>query len=208
MHPHNVSRLSGTLIFLTILMLGLAGWFRLGELIPDKLPTHPEKLIRRGQLTVFRPPGNSPYMRVWLYRSKGDRNAEGVPIFIPAGPCPRHCPIAWTEALLRVSSLPTSSPTDPLFTFPNGKLVLKRPFITWLKRNLTSLNIDPSQYSGHSLRIGAAVSAARNGMAEQLIQTLGRWRSDAYLLYIKYIPSQIRTLRTLINQMGHIQRRR
>ena len=42
-----------------------------------------------------------------------------------------------------------------------------------------------SHYSGHSFRIGAATTAARQGEAETTIKMLDRWKSSAYQLYIK-----------------------
>ena len=205
MNPLTVARLSGVLIFIVILITGLCGWMRLGELIPKKTDVHPEKLLRRGQVTFFHQAGQTPYMRLWLFRSKGDRFFEGVPIFVPAyTPNPRYCPVTWMRALFRVTRTPTTSSTDPLFRFPNGRLVLRQRFVRWLKIQLKIIGIDPSQYSGHSLRIGAAVSAARRGMDETLIQRLGRWKSDAYLGYIKYMPTDMMKLRELIGQMGTI----
>jgi len=41
-------------------------------------------------------------------------------------------------------------------------------------------------WNGHSFRRGAATWAARVGISEANIQTLGRWRSDAYRAYIEY----------------------
>ena len=58
-----------------------------------------------------------------------------------------------------------------------------------VRRLLQSAGIDPTPYSGHSFHIGAATTAARIGMDAALIQTLGRWRSSAYQLYIK-IPRE------------------
>ena len=207
LHPDRVTRLSGFLIFIVILLLGICGWLRLGELIPQNAKKyHPEKIIRRGQVCFFGTAGMETYMRLWLFRSKGDTFSEGVPIFIPANPNNRlFCPVAWTKTLLRVTKTTTSSPTDPLFVFPNGTLVTKTPFIKWLRARLKKLHIDPTCYAGHSLRIGAAVSAARRGVSEDVIQKCGRWKSATYLRYIKYIPNSINALRNLIAQMGSIR---
>ncbi|XP_050409496.2 uncharacterized protein LOC126824338 [Patella vulgata] len=43
----------------------------------------------------------------------------------------------------------------------------------FLKQLLIRFGIDSSQYSGHSFRIGAATSAARQGVPDHLIQSLG-----------------------------------
>ena len=46
------------------------------------------------------------------------------------------------------------------------------------------IGLDPSLYSGHSFRRGAASATAAVGCADHEIQLLGRWHSDAYKLYI------------------------
>ena len=43
----------------------------------------------------------------------------------------------------------------------------------------------PGNFSSHSFCIGAATVAARNGVPDHLIQTMGRWSSNAYQLYIR-----------------------
>ena len=49
--------------------------------------------------------------------------------------------------------------------------------------SLAGLNYD--NYSGHSFRIGAAMTAAQKGISDSTIKMLGRWKSSAYALYIK-----------------------
>ena len=49
-------------------------------------------------------------------------------------------------------------------------------------------------WNGHSFRRGAATWAAQKGISEAEIQTLGRWRSDAYKSYIEYSGKERITL--------------
>ena len=52
----------------------------------------------------------------------------------------------------------------------------------------------PGNFSSHSFRIGAATVAARNGVPDHLIQTMGRWSSNAYQLYIRTPSESLTTL--------------
>jgi len=56
---------------------------------------------------------------------------------------------------------------------------------------LESAGVDQSKYCGHSFRIGAATTAAKNGMEDAVIKTLGRWRSLAYLEYVRIPQYQL-----------------
>ena len=40
-------------------------------------------------------------------------------------------------------------------------------------------------YTGYSFRIGAATTAARVGIPDNMIKTFGRWSSEVYRLYIR-----------------------
>ena len=56
-------------------------------------------------------------------------------------------------------------------------------------KHIQLAGINPSGYSGHSFRIGAATTAAAKGIDADTIRTLGRWSSDTYRWYIQ-IPRQ------------------
>ena len=63
-------------------------------------------------------------------------------------------------------------------------------FVGRVREALNAARLDPSKYSGHSFHVGAAISAARAGLPDHVIKMLGRWRSEAYQLYI-CMPARI-----------------
>ena len=118
-------------------------------------------------------------VRLRLRRAKTDPFGRGVEIYLGVSGT-AVCPVA---ALMRY--LAVRPPGDgQLFVWENSRPLTRTTFVTHLRRRLQSAGLDMSQFSGHSLRIGAATSAAAAGVPDHLIKTLGRWRSEAYQLYI------------------------
>ena len=72
----------------------------------------------------------------------------------------------------------------PLFCFPDASPVTVGQFNTELHRYLIFCGLDVAHYKSHSFRIGAASHAAEMGFTDAQIRTLGRWKSDAFRLYI------------------------
>ena len=60
-----------------------------------------------------------------------------------------------------------------------------------VRRALREAGIDDTKYCGYSFQIGTATTAAEHGMEGSMIKTLGRWRSLAYLDYIKIPIGQL-----------------
>ena len=54
-----------------------------------------------------------------------------------------------------------------------------------IKRVAVFLGLDPNLYSTHSLRIGGATVMAAAGLPDYIIQLIGRWKSLAFLTYIR-----------------------
>ena len=72
----------------------------------------------------------------------------------------------------------------PLFVFTSGKAMVREQLITNLRLLCRRLGLDSGVYSSHSLRIGAATTAAARGVPDWLLKALGRWESECYQTYI------------------------
>ena len=72
----------------------------------------------------------------------------------------------------------------PLFVFSDSFPLSRSRLTQSICQVLSEVGVDCSGYSGHSFRIGAATTAARLGVSDSLIKTLGLWKSSAFMLYI------------------------
>lgn len=73
---------------------------------------------------------------------------------------------------------------------PGGKLDPSTPASATAYRNLIkcmvrSIGLDPRRYSGHSLRAGGATDLFALGTPYYVVKKMGRWKSDAALLYFR-----------------------
>ena len=135
----------------------------------------------------------SPSMVSLLLRhSKTDQACKGVKIVI-GKTGDDLCPIA--ALLAKREDCP-----GPLFMCSNGKPLMKTRFVTEIRSALTKAKRPARDYAGHSFRIGAATTAAVAGLEDSLIQTLGRWKSSAYLTYVRIDP---RRLAGVSNVLSH-----
>ena len=117
-------------------------------------------------------------VRLWFRRAKTHPIGRGVEIYLGVSGT-AVCPV---PALMRY--LAVHLPGDgQLFVWENSQPLTRMTFVTHLRRGLQSAGF-MSQLSGHSLQIGAATSEATAGVPNHPIKTLGRWRSEAYNLYI------------------------
>ncbi len=69
--------------------------------------------------------------------------------------------------------------TGPLFITTKGKVITKQWFITQIRSILAKIGISQDQYAGHSLRIGAAITAAQNGIEDSTIRQMAEHRVPA-----------------------------
>lgn len=89
------------------------------------------------------------------------------------------CPLRALSKYIHIrGSLP-----GPLFRL-SGNPVSRREFVRVLQTTLQSMGIPSDKFNSHSFRIGAATTYAQKGASDAQIRILGRWKSDAFKLYI------------------------
>ena len=110
-----------------------------------------------------------------LKKSKTDPFRQGIDIYVGATGSD-VCPV---NALLQYIGV-RSNTAGPLFIFHNGQFLTKPLLVSHRQRALQQAGLEHKKFNGHSFRIGAATTAAQCGIEDSLIQTLGRWKSDAY----------------------------
>ncbi|KAK3101970.1 hypothetical protein FSP39_007722 [Pinctada imbricata] len=126
---------------------------------------------------------DSSFFTVILKSSKTDPFSQGVEIKIFEN-SDLH-PVHTMTHYLRLRKGLNFVKCKALFVNENGYPMSRILFLQHLRTILTRLGHNQSQYAGHSFRIGAATTAAKVGISDHLIQTLGRWSSDCYTRYIR-----------------------
>lgn len=93
----------------------------------------------------------------------------------------RLCPVHALMRYLRIS--PPSN--GQLFRDNNNQPVSTTYFRSVLRLCVLANNMDPKFFTAHSFRIGGATHAHNSNMSVSQIQKLGRWKTNAYLKYIR-----------------------
>ena len=119
-------------------------------------------------------------------KSKTDPFRQSVEVFLGRTDTPL-CPV---QALIQYQGVRSPTP-GPLFVLSTGSPLSRSHLVANLHTALRQAGLDESRYNGHSFRIGAATTATQQGLEDSLIQTLGRWRSEAYKIYIKLPRAQL-----------------
>ena len=79
----------------------------------------------------------------------------------------------------------------PLFRFRDGRALTRPRLVVEVRKALTQAGINPDDYASHSFRSGAATTAVACGVPVDIIKTLGRWKSNAYQLYVRLPREQL-----------------
>ena len=131
-------------------------------------------------------PDSPSIVSLFIKQSKTDQERVGVRVII-GRTGDDLCPIS---ALLDYLRLRGSAP-GALFIWQDGTPLTQSSFVTATRQALSAANLPAQDFAGHSYRIGAATTAAMAGIEDSTIQTLGRWKSASYRLYVRLDPQHL-----------------
>ena len=138
---------------------------------------------------------NPSLLRVHIKQSKTDPFRRGVHIYLGRAQSD-ICPVVHITRYLAAKG----KAPGPLFLCSDGSPLSRPKLVAKLREALKAAGVEAKNFSGHSFRIGAATTAAANGMEDSLIQILGRWQSSAYLQYVKVHREQLARVSLLLSK--------
>ena len=156
------------------------GFLRCGEVVvPSDSTFDPTCHLASGDVRLDNT-SNPQYIQVHIMASKMDPFRQGVSVYLGSTKGD-ICPVAAVVAYMVLRG----AASGPFFRFADGRPLTRERLVAAVRAALREASIDDSNYSGHSFRIGAATTAAQQGVPDSLIKTLGRWESAAHTIYIR-----------------------
>ena len=141
--------------------------------------------LRPGEIT--KSDNNLLFSDVALFKDQFDitfsrfKHHVGNPVTISLTPSQSPpCPIAAMSAYLQLRG----KHQGPLFCTPSGQPIPYREYAALFNRLQTRLGLT-GKLTPHCARIGAATFAATQGVSEENLRAMGRWKSTAYRSYVR-----------------------
>lgn len=167
--------------------LAFARFLRVGQFTYREADTNLGVSYSKWYLTKesIRMADDESYMELTLPASKTDSFRKGKTLTIAAS-SDIACPV---QAMKRLQATDHHrSPASPLFCLGRHQqqALTREHVVKSLQDVAITAGLENGAWNGYSFRRGAATWAAKMGIPEGDIQLLGRWRSDAYKVYIEY----------------------
>ena len=149
------------------------GCLRAGELcLPEATMFNPDLHLCFNDVTMC---FSQKLFKLRLKVSKTDKYSNGTIVHIG---CSGKPICAYCAMSIYIASRHNAHPASPLFIDKHGHILTKSLFVSSTKLLLALLGHDPTYYSGHSFRAGAATTGADKGFDDWQLKMLGRcWAS-------------------------------
>ena len=168
-----------TLLFRSAFSLTFFGFLRVGELTTWNRADTSGRAIAISDIALAGAGEGASHVRIRF--SKTDQRGRSTTITINRGASSQLCPINALEKFLDVR--PVSS--GLLFIHMDKSPLTRFQFQSVLSSTLAQAGYPAERFKTHSFRIGAATTVAMCGFDSDSIKVLGRWRSNAFRVYIR-----------------------
>ena len=108
------------------------------------------------------------------------------------------CPVLAVRWIRMAAKHYGTSSHDPATSMGRNKGLSAAVVVQALKSVAFTLNLNPDNYSTHSLRIGGATALLNNQCSPLVIKLLGRWMSNCYESYPVLLPAGSRGISRLM----------
>ena len=163
-------------VLFAALCTAVGGLFRPSEICP-RSASKPARLLTLSSLKWEA--GPPLHFTIHLNQSKADSEYKGATVRI-------IWPIAVSAMQHYLSMRPRSA--VPLFAMTDGSPLTYRALLDNTASLVRALGIDTKKFRGVSFRAGGATSLAEAGADNGIIQAFGRWKSQAFKLYVDNQP--------------------
>ena len=168
------------LLFKTMFIISFYALFRVSEITKTQ---HSNHTMLHPDVHFKQSHGQINEIELVLYHSKHTHSETKVQLLKQ-----RHRKICPVRALQKFYTIRPRG-DNQLFVNSTGHPITDKQFRKVFKKCISKIGLKTKCYTPHSLRIGGATSAHLNNMSDSQIRQLGRWKSNAFLNYIR--PSKI-----------------
>ena len=209
------------LVYYTSLVCGMIALMRPSEFAAahSKVSVHKQEqtsykaLFMRNVKMHRKKDGTVDYYTVTCMNVKTDKTYKNVTMVWSTGEWPLSPAqlitrvLQWRLRLSKKNPKLKMTPTSPLFMLEEGTIMTYKKLKDRYSEMIIKMKLDPLHYPLYSLKDGATTSYARRGVETKTVQMLGRWKSDAYQLYIKYSNEDIARMQTQLAKQKVINKR-
>ena len=167
-------------LFSAMFLTAFYGLFRIGEL-STKSTRLACSVVQYRDLQILSREGDPCTAKITITDYKHNSDHRPFDILITRDDTVTFCPV---KILLKYCKIRGNRP-GPLFCNSDQTPITTSQFNTELQRCLQYCGLDISRYKTHSFRIGGACHAADKGFSDAQIRALGRWKSDAFKVYLR-----------------------
>ena len=178
----------GNLLLSVACTMAFFGFLRCGEFTSRRKTFDKSYDLCMADITLA---SDNSKFSIHLKHSKSDQSNAGVSIPIFANGT-AICPVMLMRRFYNLRLQSGATQTDPLFLLPNGDILSRQYFIAEMRHVLRLLNFNDVNFNGHSLRRGACCEGHSAKLSTCTLQTLGRWSSEAWKVYVDVDESMIR----------------